>query len=262
MTSKIPSLRMASRLASMLLLAGITVATGAVTLAAAQTTPPAPAQTTPQSPAQQTTPATPDAQQPQPPNGKVFTLPGLETNEVNLIFTVTDKHGHFITGLQQQNFGLLDDGRPPLSVLQFTQQTNLPLRVGVLLDTSSSIRQRFQFEQDAAIEFFLQVLHLNDRAFVEGFDVQTDLAQDYTNNVDLLNQGIRKLRPGGGTALFDAVYKTCRDQMLTLRDQGNLRRALILVSDGDDNYSRAEESDAIKMCQRAQTIVYSISTNV
>ena len=272
-TSKIPSLRMASRLASMFLLV---VATGAVTIATAQQSsspvpnppqPPAqtPVQTAPQPPAQtpgQTTPATPDAQQPQQPNGKVYTLPGLETNEVNLIFTVTDKHGHFITGLQQQNFGLLDDGRPPLSVLQFTQQTNLPLRVGVLLDTSSSIRQRFQFEQDSAIEFFLQVLHLNDRAFVEGFDVQTDLAQDYTNNVDLLNQGIRKLRPGGGTALFDAVYKTCRDQMLTLRDQGTLRRALILVSDGDDNYSRSEESDAIKMCQRAQTIVYSISTNV
>src|SRR5271163_3610404 len=169
-TSKIPSLRMASRLASTLLLAGLTAATSAV----AQGTTPAPqtpAQTAPQPPAQtpvqtapqpapqtpaQTTPATPDAQQ---PNGKVFTLPGLETNEVNLIFTVTDKHGHFITGLQQQNFGLLDDGRPPISVLQFTQQTNLPLRVGVLLDTSSSIRQRFQFEQDSAIEFFLQVLH-------------------------------------------------------------------------------------------------------
>jgi len=192
----------------------------------------------------------------------VYTLPSVETNEVNLIFTVTDHKGHFITGLRQENFGLLDDGRPPLSVLQFTQQTNLPLRVGIVLDTSSSIRQRFQFEQDSAIEFFLQVLHLNDRAFVEGFDVQTDLAQDYTNNIDLLNQGIRKLRPGGGTALFDALYKTCRDQMLTLRDTGTLRRALVLVSDGDDNYSRVQESDAIKMCQRAQTIVYSISTNV
>jgi VWFA-related protein len=194
--------------------------------------------------------------------GQVFKLAPIETDEVNLIFTVTDKKGHFITGLQQQNFGLLDDGRPPLSVVQFTQQTNLPLRVGVLLDTSSSIRQRFQFEQDSAIEFFLQVLHLNDRAFVEGFDVQTDLAQDFTNNVDLLNQGIRKLRPGGGTALFDALYKSCRDQMLTLRETGSVRKALILVSDGEDNYSRAEESDAIKMCQRAETIVYSISTNV
>jgi VWFA-related protein len=193
---------------------------------------------------------------------QVFVLPRIETDEVNLIFTVTDKKGHFITGLRQENFGLLDDGRPPLAVLQFTQQTNLPLRVGIMLDTSSSIRQRFQFEQDSAIEFLLQILHINDRAFVEGFDVQTDVAQDFTNNIDLLNQGIRKLRPGGGTALFDALYKTCRDQMLTLRERGAVRKALILVSDGDDNYSRAEESDAIKMCQRAETIVYSISTNI
>jgi len=227
--------------------------------APAQTTTPAPAAAPAASSTSQT--ATPTSQS-SAEGGQVFKLAPIETDEVNLIFTVTDKKGHFITGLQQQNFGLLDDGRPPISVVQFTQQTNLPLRVGVLLDTSSSIRQRFQFEQDSAIEFFLQVLHLNDRAFVEGFDVQTDLAQDFTNNVDLLNQGIRKLRPGGGTALFDALYKSCRDQMLTLRETGSVRKALILVSDGEDNYSRAEESDAIKMCQRAETIVYSISTNV
>nr|WP_245632426.1 VWA domain-containing protein [Edaphobacter aggregans] len=73
---------------------------------------------------------------------------------------------------------------------------------------------------------------------------------------------IRKLRPGGGTALFDALYKTCHDQMLTLREEGAVRRILILVSDGDDNYSRSQVSDAIKMCQRAQTIVYAISTNI
>ena len=183
-------------------------------------------------------------------------------NEVNLIFTVTDKKGRFITGLQRQNFGLLDDGRPPVAVLRFSQQTNLPLRVGIMLDTSSSIRQRFQFEQDSAIEFLLQILHRNDRAFIEGFDVETDIVQNYTNNIDLLNQGIRKLRPGGGTALFDALYKTCRDQMLTLQEDGAVRRALIVVSDGADNYSRAQQSDAIKMCQRAATIVYTISTNV
>jgi VWFA-related protein len=131
-----------------------------------------------------------------------------------------------------------------------------------MLDTSSSIRQRFQFEQDSAIEFLLQILHRNDRAFIEGFDIQTDVEQNYTNNVDLLNQGIRRLRPGGGTALYDALYKTCRDQMLTLKEDEAVRRALILVSDGDDNYSRSQESDAIKMCQRANTIVYTISTNI
>ncbi|HEY0161443.1 MAG TPA: VWA domain-containing protein [Edaphobacter sp.] len=224
---------------------------------------PAPAAAAPQAPA---TPPAPAVQQqptaPQAPaNDDVATIK-VQVNEVNLIFTVTDKKGRFITGLQRENFGLLDDGRPPVAVLRFTQQTNLPLRVGIMLDTSSSIRQRFQFEQDSAVEFLLQILHRNDRAFVMGFDIETDMAQGFTNNIDLLNQGIRKLRPGGGTAFYDALYKTCRDQMLTMQEDGAVRRALIVVSDGDDNYSRAQQSDAIKMCQRAETIVYTISTNV
>jgi VWFA-related protein len=225
-----------------------------------------PATTAPTQPTAQPSATLPPAQQPGAPSLPNQDQPTetikVQVNEVNLIFTVTDKKGKFITGLKRENFGLLDDGRPPTAVLRFTQQTNLPLRVGIMLDTSSSIRQRFQFEQDSAIEFLLQILHRDDRAFVEGFDIQTDLAQDFTNNVDLLNEGIRKLRPGGGTALFDALYKTCKDQMLTLKETGAVRRALILVSDGDDNYSRVEESDAIKMCQRADTIVYSISTNI
>jgi VWFA-related protein len=209
-------------------------------------------------------PAQSDVQAPPPAasSDQPTTTIVVRTNEVNLIFTVTDKKGRFITGLKRESFGLLDDGRPQVAVKEFKQQTNLPLRVGIMLDTSSSIRQRFQFEQDSAIEFLLQVLHLNDRAFVEGFDIQTDVAQGFTNNVDLLNQGIRKLRPGGGTALFDALYKTCHEQMLTLRESSSVRRALILLSDGDDNYSRALQTDAIKECQRAETIVYSISTNV
>src|SRR5579875_1141590 len=184
------------------------------------------------------------------------------SREVNLVFTVTDSKGRFITNLQQQNFGLLDDQRPPERVVHFRQETNLPLRVGIMLDTSNSIRSRFEFEQQAAVDFLLQILRPADRAFVEGFDVQTDISQDYTNSIPLLDTGIHKLRPGGGTSLFDSLYKTCRDQMLTLKDDNPVRRALVLVSDGDDDYSRAHESDAIKMCQRAETIVYTISTNV
>ena len=193
-------------------------------------------------------------------NGPTTTIQ-VFTREVNLVFTVTDSKGHFITNLPQQDFGLLDDRLPPARVLRFQQQSNLPLRVGVMLDTSNSIRSRFDFEQQAAVDFFLQILRPADRAFVEGFDVQTDIAQDYTNRIDLLDTGVHKLRPGGGTSLFDAMYKTCRDQMLTLQDPTAVRRALVLVSDGDDDYSRALESDAIKMCQRAETIVYAISTN-
>ena len=231
------------------------------TLNAQTSAQPAPAATAPEAQAPATPPAagqaTPAAGDDQP-----ITTIHVQAREVNLIFTVTDKKGHFITGLKRESFGLLDDGRPPQAVTGFSQQTNLPLRVGIMLDTSSSIRGRFKFEQDSAIEFLLQVLHLNDRAFIEGFDIRTELAQGFTNNVDLLNQGVRKLRPGGGTALFDSLYSTCKDQMLTLRDATPVRRALILVSDGDDNYSRVQLADAIKECQRAETIVYAISTNI
>lgn len=196
---------------------------------------------------------------PAPTPGTVFRV---MSSEVNLIFTVTDKHsGQSITTLQQQNFGLLDDGKPPAKILNFRQQTNLPLRVGILLDTSSSVRQRFHFEQEAATEFLLDILGRQDRAFVAGFDVNLDIAQDFSGNIDLLNRGIEKLRPGGGTALYDAVYRTCRDQLLPLQSQEPTRRAIILVTDGDDIYSHALESDAIKMCQRAETIIYAVSTN-
>jgi VWFA-related protein len=229
--------------------------------------PPAPAQTPAQTPApapgQPLAQTTDPAQQPGlSPRAEAPTETlQLFSREVDLLFTVTDRKGNFVTGLQQQDFGLLDDGRPPVRVVAFKQQTNLPLRVGLMIDTSTSIRQRFQFEQEAATDFLLQVLRPEDSGFVEGFDVQTELTQDFTNRIDLLDTGIRKLRPGGGTALFDSLYKTCRNQMLTLQPSNSVRKAIVLVSDGDDNYSRAYESDAIKMCQRAETIVYAISTN-
>ncbi len=214
--------------------------------------------------AQDPTQAAPAAQDPAPPQDTA-NLP-LETikvraNLVNLVFTVTDSKGRFVKGLRKENFGLLDNQRPPAAVIQFSQQTNLPLRIGIMLDTSSSIRTRFKFEQDSAYDFFRQVLQPKDRAFIEGFDIEVALTQDYTNNPALLDEGIRKLRPGGGTALFDSVYKTCRDQMLSLSDDITVRKVVVLVSDGDDNYSRALESDAIKMCQRAETVVYTISTD-
>jgi len=235
---------------------GVLLGSATIALAAsAQSTPPQPQ--TPVPPPTATDQQ--NAQQPELPQ-QTQTLQ-LFSREVDLFFAVTDKHGDFVNGLQQQNFGLLDDGRPPERIIRFVQQTNLPLRVGIMIDTSSSIRQRFGYEQQAAIDFLLQVMHPVDRAFVEGFDVQTDIEQDFTNRVDLLDSGISRLRPGGGTALYDSLYKTCRDQMLTLQQQNDVRKMIVLVSDGDDDYSRATEDDAIKMCQRAETIVYTISTN-
>jgi VWFA-related protein len=182
---------------------------------------------------------------------------------VNLTFTVTDRHGRFVNNLQQQDFALLDDQRAPAQVYSFTQQTNQPLRVGLVIDASTSIRARFKFEQQAATEFLLSILRpRTDRAFIMGFDVTSYVTQGFTNNPDLLETGLNRLKPGGGTALYDAVYKACRDQMLRgVPENAEVRKALILVSDGDDNQSRAYLDDAIKMCQRAETTIYTISTN-
>ena len=205
------------------------------------------------------------AQQPsagQQQNDQQYTIT-RQVNEVDLVFTVTDKHGHFISDLKQSDFALLDDQKAPDRVYSFTQQTNLPLRVGIVIDTSTSIRTRFQFEQQASIEFLLQILKpKTDKGFVMGFDVTPDYKQDWTNNLDSLTTGINALRPGGGTALFDAVYSACRDKLLDAsRGQEPVRKAMVLISDGDDNQSHAYLDDAIKECQRASTIVYAISTN-
>jgi len=186
----------------------------------------------------------------------------LNANEVSLIFTVTDKHGHYIPNLQQSDFALLDDQKAPEKVNSFHQQINLPLRVGIVVDASTSIRTRFQFEQQAASEFLQQVIKpRSDRAFVMGFDVTPTLEQKWSDNLDALEAGINRMRPGGGTALFDAVYTACRDDLLTERGPEPVRKAMVLISDGDDNQSRAYLDDAIKMCERAETIVYAISTN-
>ncbi|HVT96853.1 MAG TPA: VWA domain-containing protein [Acidobacteriaceae bacterium] len=210
-------------------------------------------------PAQQTAPNGQNPQQSGDQGQFTITVP---VNEVYLEFAVTDKHGHFIKNLQQNQFALLDDHKAPAQVYSFTQQTNLPLRVGILIDTSTSIRQRFQFEQQAATSFLLEILRpQSDKAFIEGFDVTPDYKQDWTNNLDALTEGIRDMRSGGGTALYDAVYSACRDKLLTSRGQEPVRKAIVLVSDGDDNQSHAYLEDAIKECQRAETIIYAISTD-
>ncbi|MBS1804605.1 MAG: VWA domain-containing protein [Acidobacteria bacterium] len=232
-----------------------------------------PAQTpAPATPAQpQTTPA-PTGQQPSAAGQQPADQQGAEdtgqvfrvgVNEVNLIFTVTDKHGHYVPNLRQNDFALLDDQKAPEKVTSFRQQVNLPLRVGIVIDASTSIRTRFQFEQQAAIEFLLQILKAkSDRAFVMGFDVTPDVKADWTNNIDALETGINRLRPGGGTAMYDAVYTACKTKLLdSSRGQEPVRKAMILISDGDDNQSRVHLDESIKMCQRAETIVYAISTN-
>ena len=187
----------------------------------------------------------------------------IQPNEVNVVFTVTDKHGRRITDLKQNDFQILDDNKPPEQVRSFHNETNLPLQVGLLIDASNSVRDRFKFEQESAIEFLNQTIHpLKDRAFVVGFDVTPEVTQDFTDNTELLAHGVHELRPGGGTALYDALYFSCRDKLLKAPKNLQVRRAIILLSDGDDNQSHVTREEAIEMAQRAEAIVYTISTNV
>lgn len=186
----------------------------------------------------------------------------VPVNEVDLIFTATDKHGHFVKDLTANEVKVLDDHKPVENFRTFRSETDLPLRVGLLIDASNSIRERFKFEQEAAIEFFNQIIRSKtDQAFVIGFDTVPEVTQDFTNNTEKLADGVRMLRPGGGTALFDALYYACRDKLAKVSEGEAVRRAIILVSDGDDNQSRVTREEAIEMAQRAGVIVYAISTN-
>ena len=183
-------------------------------------------------------------------------------DEVNVVFTVTDKRGKFVKDLKQGDFQVVDDSHQG-TIRSFRSETNLPLRVGLLIDASNSVRDRFKFEQEAAIEFLNQIIRANfDRAFVIGFDTTPEVTQDFTDNTELLSKGIRMLRPGGGTAMYDAIYYACRDKLLAYdKSTTATRRAIILLSDGEDNQSRVSREEALEMAQKAEVIIYAISTN-
>ena len=182
---------------------------------------------------------------------------------MNVVFTVTDKHGRRITDMKQGDFRVVDDNKPPELIRSFHAETNLPLQVGLLIDASNSVRDRFKFEQESAIEFLNQTVHPHkDQAFVVGFDVTPEVTQDFTDDTEKLAHGVHELHPGGGTALFDALYFACRDKLLKAPKSETVRRAIILLSDGDDNQSHVTREEAIEMAQRAEAVVYTISTNV
>jgi Ca-activated chloride channel family protein len=216
--------------------------------------------------------ATDSAASPQPENAKPPATPAEDdsvativkrVNEVNVVFTVTDKHGRYVKDLKKADFKIVDDSKPALELRSFRAEADLPLEAGLLIDASNSIRDRFKFEQEAAIEFLNQTIRRKyDRAFVVGFDATPEVTQDFTDSTEKLSVGVRALRPGGGTALFDALYFACRDKLLKSSPNGGVRRAIILLSDGDDNQSHVTREEAIEMAERAEVVVYTISTNL
>jgi len=268
MRSTSMKLRIALLLFALLVLAGSLTGSG-MWAASAQTTPPAAKPAAPPN-TQTQAPSTPPAAgqtSPAPDNSESNSDDSIATikarvNEVRVVFTVTDRHGRYIKDLKQNDFKVIDDQKPA-ELRSFNSETNLPLQVGLLVDASNSVRDRFKFEQEAAIEFLNAIIRPHyDKAFVVGFDATPEVTQDFTDNTENLSAGVRMLRAGGGTAMYDALYFACRDKLLKQEQTGPVRRAIILLSDGDDNSSHVSREEAIEMAQRADTIVYTISTNV
>ena len=196
-----------------------------------------------------------------PQAGAMLTI-HKRVDEVNVLFIATDKHGKFVRDLNQSDFEILDDHKPPQSILNFRRETDLPLHLGLLIDVSGSVHSRFDFEQNAAISFLQKTIRPRfDKAFVVGFNKQSQMAQDFTDNVQLLSAGIHRMQDGGGTALYDAIYKACKEKFLKDRPEHPARKAIIVVSDGEDNQSEVSRAQAIEMAQRAEVIIYAISTD-
>jgi VWFA-related protein len=186
----------------------------------------------------------------------------VRVNLVNVLFTVVDKKGRLVSNLSKDNFNVHEDGKAQ-KILFFGRETNLPLRIGILIDTSNSIRMRLQFEQQAATDFLYDTIRPDtDKAFVVGFDVEPVMVQDYTDDLDKLKEGINTLQAGGGTGLYDAIYYACKEKMIyTPAPEPYLRRVLIVVSDGQDNFSEHSREEALSMAQKAEATIYAISTN-
>ncbi|MGO8793364.1 MAG: VWA domain-containing protein [Candidatus Sulfotelmatobacter sp.] len=193
--------------------------------------------------------------------GSLLTL-HKRVDEVNVLFIATDKHGKFVRDLNQSDFAILDDHKPPQSILNFRRETDLPLHLGLLIDVSGSIHSRFEFEQEAAVSFLQHSIRRGfDKAFIDGFNTKSQISQDFTDNVQLLSAGVHELQDGGGTALYDAIYRACKEKFLKDRPDHPVRKAIVIVSDGEDNQSEVTRAQAIEMAQRAEVIIYAISTD-
>ena len=144
-----------------------------------------------------------------------------EVTRVNMLFTVTDKHGRFITDLNKNDFQVFENKKPQ-QILEFTAETDLPLRLAVLVDTSNSIRDRFHFQQEAATNFINSVMRTQDKAIIVSFDTSAELAADMTNNTNVLENAVRNLRPGGG-------HRALRRYLLRLQGQADARSADVQV---------------------------------
>jgi VWFA-related protein len=182
----------------------------------------------------------------------------IEVALVNLSFSVRDKKGHLITDLTKQNFKILENNKLQ-EISNFGRETDLPITVALVIDTSTSIRDKFKYEQEAAIDFFhTTIRRKKDKGLLLSFDSNIELLHDFTDDPDALTKAVRALKPGGGTKMFDAIHQVCQEK---LKGEVSSRKILILISDGDDNLSSESLESTLEMAQRADVAIFAVSTN-
>jgi VWFA-related protein len=182
------------------------------------------------------------------------------TDEVAVFFSATD-HGISVTNLTGKDVGIRDDGKAPAVITGFRNEAELPLRLGLVIDTSDSVAKRLKFEQGAAAEFMQKVVtHPEDLAFVVGFSNSVLLVQDFTPDPKRISHGVEQLAPAGGTSLWDAVGFAA-DKLASHPDSRPVARILVVVSDGEDNSSTATAKEAIGRAQRDGVTIFTISTH-
>lgn len=207
------------------------------------------------------------AQNPQPPQNRPTPTPTpnqdrpeiIDIRRVRLPITVTDKKKQFVSGLTQNDFLVLED-KIPQTIDSFTSEenNNLPLYVAVLMDTSPSTAAKLKFEQESAMNFIQTVVRpRRDRVLFATFDHEVTLRQDFTDRLELLDKAVYAVKKTGQqTALWDAIWQFCDQKMRSVPG----RRVMVVITDGDDTYSRADINDAIDIAQRTETTVFAIST--
>jgi len=217
-----------------------------------------------QTPATTQTPATPQQTTPppqNPPGGADDPRYKLAVNVelINVIATVLDESSKYMDGLKKEDFKIFEDARLQQTV-SFSREAEMPLSIALLVDNSNSTAYQLKFERAAAESFFASIVKPGkDRALVIGFDSQAAILSDFTNSLETLSAGLKKMSAGGGTSVYDAIFLAAQNKLKS--EGGDRRKVIVLISDGYDNNSRYSLAEALDMAQKTDSVIYAISTN-
>ena len=182
--------------------------------------------------------------------------------EVNVLFSASDWRGRFVSNLTASDVRVFDNGKSPQSLTYFLRQSDLPLKVELLIDVSGSVGPVFRSQQQAAAIFLQQALRLSDSAAITTFGVQSHVVQDFSSNLDSLTSAVRRMSAGESlTAVYDAVSGSCA-RLAGGGESGLNRRALILITDGEDNSSHASIDEAIDAALQSEVVIFALNTSL